>query len=40
MNEIYPQIEKWFAQGKQVALATVLRTWGSSPVGVGGKNGD
>ena len=37
MNELYPQIEKWFAEGKQVALATVLRTWGSSPVGVGGK---
>ena len=37
MNEIYSQIEKWFAEGKQVALATVLKTWGSSPRDVGSK---
>jgi len=30
-DEIFPQIARWRAQGRQVALATVVQTWGSSP---------
>jgi LAO/AO transport system kinase len=30
-QEIFPQIERWRAQGQRVALATVVQTWGSSP---------
>ncbi|RME07795.1 MAG: XdhC family protein, partial [Anaerolineae bacterium] len=31
MRDLLPQIEAWLADGRQVALATVIRTWGSSP---------
>lgn len=31
MRELTAEIDRWLAQGKQVALATVVRTWGSSP---------
>lgn len=31
MREILPQIESWFADGKQVAVATVVKVWGSAP---------
>jgi xanthine dehydrogenase accessory factor len=37
MREIIPDINKWFTDGQQVALATVVRTWGSSPRTVGSK---
>ena len=37
MHELIKDIERWFSQDKRVALATVTRTWGSSPRGVGSK---
>ncbi|OGA20152.1 MAG: hypothetical protein A3H32_02725 [Betaproteobacteria bacterium RIFCSPLOWO2_02_FULL_63_19] len=30
-EEIFPPIRRWRASGLQVALATVVQTWGSSP---------
>ena len=37
MWDIFTDLEQWFAEGKSVALATVIRTWNSSPRGVGAK---
>ncbi len=37
MREVAAQIEGWRRDGKAVALATVVRTWGSAPRGVGAK---
>jgi xanthine dehydrogenase accessory factor len=37
MKDILPELEDWLAQGENIALATVVRTWGSSPRGVGAK---
>lgn len=37
MREVAAQIERWLGDGKAVALATVVRTWGSAPRGVGAK---
>ncbi len=37
MREVLPDIDRWRAQGEAIALATVLRTWGSAPRGVGAK---
>lgn len=31
VREILPDVETWLAQGKSVAIATVIQTWGSSP---------
>lgn len=31
MRDILPDVESWLAQGKSVAIATVIQTWGSSP---------
>jgi len=30
-EEIFPRIGRWRADGRGVALATVVQTWGSSP---------
>ena len=35
MRELLPQIEEWFTEGFPVTLATVIKTWGSSPRPVG-----
>ena len=37
MRDVLPQIEKWRAEGKAVALATVVSIAGSAPRGVGAK---
>lgn len=37
MQELIESIEKWFGQGKQVALAMVVRVKDSAPRGVGAK---
>ncbi|MBL8492432.1 MAG: XdhC family protein, partial [Rhodocyclaceae bacterium] len=31
LDEIFERVAAWRRQGKGVALATVVRTWGSSP---------
>ena len=31
VDELFPHIERWRSQGRGVALATVVQTWGSSP---------
>lgn len=35
MRDIIADIDRWLSQGEDVALATVIQTWGSSPRGVG-----
>ncbi len=37
MREVIEAIERWLAEGKRAALATVLRTWGSAPRPAGSK---
>ena len=37
MREILTEIETWRGQGKTVALATVIKVWGSGPRPVGAK---
>jgi xanthine dehydrogenase accessory factor len=37
MRDVLPDIERWLADGKQVALATVISTWGSAPRPAGSK---
>lgn len=37
MRDIFPDIAKWFEEGQEIALATVIKTWGSSPRTVGAK---
>lgn len=37
MNDYLDQIDAWLARGEQVAVATVVRTMGSSPRQVGAK---
>jgi xanthine dehydrogenase accessory factor len=37
MLDILAQVNEWLGQGKQVALATVVQTWGSAPRRVGSK---
>lgn len=31
MREILPQIDRWLADGQGVAVATVVKVWGSAP---------
>jgi len=37
MRDILPVIDRWRAEGKRTALATVVQTWGSSPRRAGSK---
>ncbi len=37
MRDILPTLETWRQQGEQIALATVVETWGSAPRQVGAK---
>jgi len=37
MKEVISDIDKWLAEDEQVALATVVQTWGSAPRKVGAK---
>ena len=37
MRDILPELIRWGNEGKSIALATVIQTWGSSPRGVGSK---
>lgn len=37
MHEIIDAIDRWLARGEKVAIATVVRTMGSSPRQVGAK---
>lgn len=37
MRDILPDVDQWISKGNQVALATVIHTWGSSPRRVGAK---
>jgi xanthine dehydrogenase accessory factor len=35
MYDIIADLDRWFAQHEDIAIATVIQTWGSSPRGVG-----
>jgi xanthine dehydrogenase accessory factor len=37
MRDVLPEIERWLGEGRRVALATVVGTWGSAPRTVGSK---
>jgi xanthine/CO dehydrogenase XdhC/CoxF family maturation factor len=37
MRDILPDIERWREEGKQVALATVVKVYGSAPRPLGAK---
>jgi xanthine/CO dehydrogenase XdhC/CoxF family maturation factor len=37
MREVLPDIERWHAAGKAVALATVVKVYGSAPRPLGAK---
>ncbi|MCC9077614.1 XdhC family protein [Litorilinea aerophila] len=37
MRELLPEIERWQREGKQVALATVVKVYGSAPRPLGAK---
>jgi xanthine dehydrogenase accessory factor len=37
MREILPDVERWLGEGKAVAVATITKTWGSSPRAAGSK---
>ncbi len=37
MRDVLPKIESWRRDGKKVALATVVKVWGSAPRPLGSK---
>jgi xanthine dehydrogenase accessory factor len=37
MRDVLPEIERWQADGKRVALATVVKVYGSAPRPLGAK---
>src|ERR1044071_5412083 len=37
MRDILPDLDRWDAENKSIALATVIQTWGSSPRREGAK---
>jgi xanthine dehydrogenase accessory factor len=37
MQELYSKIDEWVRTDKSIAIATVVKTWGSAPRGVGAK---
>jgi xanthine/CO dehydrogenase XdhC/CoxF family maturation factor len=37
MNEILPDLDRWRREGEPIAVATVVRTWGSTPRPKGAK---
>ncbi len=37
MRDVLPRVREWRRQGKRVALATVVRVWGSAPRPLGSK---
>ena len=37
MLELLEAVDKWFSEGRRIALATVVETWGSSPRQAGAK---
>ena len=37
MRDLILKIDKWFREGEKVVLATVVKTWGSSPNPIGSQ---
>ena len=37
MQDILPNLQKWVSSGQTVAIATVIKTWGSSPRPAGSR---
>jgi len=37
VRDVLAEIEKWKGEGKRVALATVVKVWGSAPRPIGAK---
>ena len=36
-KKIFEKADNWLKKNKRVSLATVIQTWGSSPLGVGSR---
>ncbi|MDX1438116.1 MAG: XdhC family protein, partial [Anaerolineales bacterium] len=39
MNDILPDLNRWNSEGRAIAIATVVNTWGSAPRAAGAKMG-
>lgn len=37
LENVFPLAEKWMEEGRHIAIATVIKTWGSSPRPVGSQ---
>jgi xanthine/CO dehydrogenase XdhC/CoxF family maturation factor len=37
MQDLFPELQRWRERGETIALATVVKTWGSSPRPAGAK---